>query len=162
MEVFEAPGYARAEALHRSPYAIEGLACHVAAFGVEAVGVAYEFFEQCLGHVCATGGEGECGVGDFVVGESGARVSFGYACEGLVDAVGTQHIGTSGTVGEVGQAAVAVDARCVGGYYADVVEHGGGFDVSAVERQLFLTRYTEGEVGDTAAVEQQYVADLAS
>ena len=70
----------------------------------------------------------------------------------FVDTGMAQHIGADRAVGEIWLRAVAVDAGCIGGYYAYVVKHGGRFDFVVGEGQMLLMRNLYCQVGNTVAM----------
>ena len=108
MEGVEAGEGVGAEAGYGGTDAVEGLAAHVAALGVEFVGVADQLFKQSLGKII--GGRERQVLGlDVLTGDSGAGVTLGHTRHRLVDSQLSEQARSYHSVGKIRLRAMAVD-----------------------------------------------------
>ncbi len=97
----------RAELAQGCKHPVEALFFHVAVFGVEFIGVAYEFFQKGVRHVVAVGWEQFSQLGDVVGCQSGASVTLCNAGQWFRHTLFPQEVGAEAAVSQVWLRAMA-------------------------------------------------------
>ena len=136
---------------HRCPHLFERFALHIAALGVELVGIADQPLKQCLRHIVARG-ERERQLCNILSIDSGTGVSPGYGSYRLIHPFSTQKSGSEQSVADIWLRPMAVDAGRVGEEYTDIMEHSSSLDIGLVKQQRLAVSNLKSQISHRPTV----------
>ena len=124
----------------------------------ELVGIADDFFLQCLGQEVSWWNDGQMLRNNFVCTDARSRVPLADTAM-AEEAYAIENLSANDAVQDIGLGAIAINARSIGAAHADVMQHRGFLDKLYIDRHMIIDealRYHNSQAGNLTAMKNQH------